>query len=235
MEHEDRGPGPQDERWERRQDLRMAPPSLKAAVRRARVEQAEQSSVVAELRGAELARLEMLRDALEPVLAQVPDDVDLFDTGLVPGERPRLFLDMIAYVEMAADRRVYRLVQDTRHGRMTLAESERIDPIVEACTNYIARRLVEREKALAGDALSAPQTPAVSLPPRVAENPPEALTVQAAVAVPVRRSRVRGGLITTLMFLIEFLGSIVLIVMLAGAGYFLWTLFEAWWVAQYGR
>lgn len=215
----------------------MAPPSLTAAVRRARVEQAEQSSVVAELRGAELARLEMLRDALEPVLAQVPQDVDLFDTGLVPGERPRLFIDMIAYVEMAADRRVYRFVQDTRHGRVILAESERIDPIVEACTDYIARRLVEREKVLASDSLAQPP---VERPVPVARPlvPPtaEAMTPVADITPPPpQRSRWRGWFATTFLFLIEFLGSIALLVLAAGAGYFLWTIAEAWWVANYGR
>ncbi|MDH7799427.1 MULTISPECIES: hypothetical protein [unclassified Beijerinckia] len=234
MSEDDRGVGGRNSR----QDLRVAPPSLKAAVRRARVEQAEQSCVVAELRGAEMARLEMLRDTLEPVLAQVPADVDLFDAGLVPGERPRLFLDMIAYVEMAPDRRVYRFVQDTRHGRITLAESERIDPIVDACTDYIARRLVEREKALASDGLSQPQAPArsVAAPPARADKIAGKVSVaEVAPVAPVQRARVRGWFAHTLMFLIEFLGSIALLILAAGAGYFLWTLIEAWWIAQYGR
>lgn len=219
---------------DRGQNLRVAPPSLKAAIRRARVEQAEQSSVVAELRGAEMARLEMLRDTLEPVLAQVPADVDLFDAGLVPGERPRLFLDMIAYVEMAPDRRVYRFVQDTRHGRVTLAESERIDPIVDACTNYIARRLVEREKALASDSLSQPQVfeRPVATPHARAD---KVSVAEVAPPPPMPRAPRRGWFGNTLMFLIEFLGSIALLILAAGAGYFLWTLIEAWWIAQYGR
>ena len=33
----------------------------------------------------------------------------------------------------------------------TIAESERLEPMVEAITDYIARRLIERDKALAGD------------------------------------------------------------------------------------
>ena len=53
-------------------EVAKAKPSLATAMRRARIEDAERSDVVAELRGAELARLEMLKDALEPVLAQVP-------------------------------------------------------------------------------------------------------------------------------------------------------------------
>ena len=129
--------------------LRVAAPSLTAALRRARVEEAERSDVIDDLRGAELARLEALQEALAPVLAQVPDNVDLFDTGIVPGEKPRLFIDMIAFIDMGRDRRGYRFVQDTRHGRVTIAESERVDTMVDAVTGYIARRLVERDKAQA--------------------------------------------------------------------------------------
>ena len=68
------------------------PDALKAAVRRARVEQAERSEVVAELRGAEIARLEMLFEAFKPILAQVPAELELFDAGITQGERPRLFI-----------------------------------------------------------------------------------------------------------------------------------------------
>ena len=125
-------------------------PSLRAAIRTARVEGAERSQAVAEVRGAELARLEMLHDDIQPVLAQIPAGIDLFDCGLVPGQHPRLFIDMIAFVEMARDKRHYRFVQDTRHGRITLAESDKLAVMTEAITAYIARRLVDREKALAG-------------------------------------------------------------------------------------
>jgi hypothetical protein len=133
-----------------------APSPLKLAIRRARVEEAERSEVIAELRGAETARLEMLEEELRPVLADVPKDVDMFDMGLSPGERPRLFIDMIGFVEMGRDRRTYRFVQVTRYGRVIIAESERTDPIVSAVIDYVARRLLEREKALAADATLEP-------------------------------------------------------------------------------
>src|SRR5260370_13100627 len=58
---------------------------------------------------------------------------------------------MIGFVEMALDRRTYRFLQDTRHGRVLIAEGERVDKLVAAITNYIGRRLVERELALASD------------------------------------------------------------------------------------
>jgi hypothetical protein len=68
-----------------------------------------------------------------------------------PGERPRLFIDQIGFVELAHDQRTYRFLQDTRHGRLKICESDKIDTLVEAITAYIAHRLIEREKALAAD------------------------------------------------------------------------------------
>ncbi|PSC06860.1 hypothetical protein SLNSH_00280 [Alsobacter soli] len=130
---------------------RPAQPDLKSAMRKARIEEAERSSAVAELRGAELGRLELLKEELAPVFAQLPADADMFDFGLVSAEKPRLFVDMVAFVEMGRDRRTFRLIQDTRSGRMVLAESDRIDPMVDAVTAYLGRRLVERERALAGE------------------------------------------------------------------------------------
>jgi len=125
--------------------------SLSRALSRARIESAEHASVIADLRGAEIARLEILREQLDPVIAQLPQDCDLFDIAVSPGDRPRLFIDQIGFVEMGRDRRNYRFVQDTRHGRITICESEKPEIIVEAVTAYIAHRLIEREKALAVD------------------------------------------------------------------------------------
>jgi hypothetical protein len=127
------------------------PPNLRSALRRARTESAEQHDALAEVRQAEVARLEMLEDAVRPIVDQAPDDVELFDLGVTHGERPRLFLDMISFVDLAHDRRTFRFFQDTRHGRVLIAENESAERIVAAVTNYVARRLVEREHALAAD------------------------------------------------------------------------------------
>src|SRR6478672_4612156 len=124
-----------------------APAPLKDAVREARIEAAERSAVVVDLRDADVARLELLNDALDPVFAEIPKDADLFDRGL-----SRLWIDVIAHVEMGRDKRQYRFVQDTRYGRAVLAESYESADIVQAVTRYVARRLVERERALADDA-----------------------------------------------------------------------------------
>ena len=130
-------------------DARVA--SLASALRRARIENAEHSLARVDVRAAEFARLEMLAEALAPVLAQTPPDCDLFDVGIARGATPRLFIDHIGFVEMANDRRTYRFLQDTRHGRIALIESDRIEELVDAVTDYIAHRLIERDKALAID------------------------------------------------------------------------------------
>jgi hypothetical protein len=131
---------------------RAAPvPRLKEAMRQARIELAERSAVIVDMRNAEVARLELLDEALDPIFAEVPPHVELFDRGVVPGDPPRLWIDMIAHVVMARDKRVYRFVQDTQYGRRIIAESGEIDEIVEAVTRYVARRLIERERMIEGD------------------------------------------------------------------------------------
>ena len=100
-------------------------PDLAAAVRRARSENAERAQAIAELREIEMGRLALLESELKPLVRQAPPGVDLFDLTLSPGERPRLFLDMVAFVEMGRDRRSYRFFQDTQHGRVLIAESSK--------------------------------------------------------------------------------------------------------------
>jgi hypothetical protein len=124
---------------------------LKEAVHQARVEAAERSSVVVDLRDAELARLELLNEALDPLFADIPTDVDLFDRGISRGETPRLWIDAVAHVAMGRDKRIYRFLHDTRVGRRVLAESHDIPDIVQAVTDYVARRIVERQRALDED------------------------------------------------------------------------------------
>lgn len=125
---------------------------LTAAVREARIEAAERSAVVVDLRDADVARLELLNEALDPLFKDIPAGVELFDRGISKGDTPRLWIDVIAHIEMGRDKRQYRFVQDTRYGRAVLAESYEIAEMKQAVTRYVARRLVERERALTDDA-----------------------------------------------------------------------------------
>jgi hypothetical protein len=131
------------------------PERLKDALRKARVDQAERNAVVVDLHDAEVARLELLDEALDSLFEEIPKEVDLFDRGISRGETPRLWIDSIAHVAMGRDKRMYRFLQDTRYGRKVLAESGSIPEIVEAVTKYLAQRLIERERALADGSLPA--------------------------------------------------------------------------------
>ena len=125
---------------------------LKDAVREARIEAAERSGVVVDLRDADVARLELLNEALDPLFNDIPSGIELFDRGISRGDIPRLWVDVVAHVEMGRDKRQYRFVQDTRYGRAVLAESYEVPVLADAIKRYVARRLVERERALAEDA-----------------------------------------------------------------------------------
>lgn len=215
----------------------QAPKSdLAAALRRARAENAERAQAIAELREIEMGRLGLLETELKPIVLQAPPGVDLFDLTLSPGEHPRLFLDMVAFVDMGRDRRTYRFFQDTMHGRVLIAESGQIERIIAAVTNYVARRLVERERALAeGCGEDAPEPavwqtgpvePATEAASPMAE-PPEpnagaqAQTFDNAIAPEKRRE---GGIGDAFAFLLMTLGSVTLICLLALGGYVAWTL-----------
>jgi hypothetical protein len=132
------------------------PIRLRDALRQARIEAADRTGVVVDLRDAEVARLEILNEALDPLFAQVPEQIDLFDRGVSQGETPRLWIDVVAHVLMGRDKRIYRFVQDTRFGRIVLAESRDVAVIVDAVTDYVARRMIEREHALVATPMAGP-------------------------------------------------------------------------------
>lgn len=121
---------------------------LRDALHKARIEAADRSGVVVDLRDAEVARLEILNEALSPLFGEIPVQVDLFDRGISQGDTPRLWIDAVAHIAMGRDKRIYRFVQDTRFGRTVLAESHDVPVMVDAITDYIARRMIEREQAL---------------------------------------------------------------------------------------
>lgn len=132
------------------------PSRLRDALRQARIEAADRTGVVVDLRDAEVARLEILNEALDPLFAQIPEQIDLFDRGISQGDTPRLWIDVVAHVLMGRDKRSYRFVQDTRFGRIVIAESHDVSAIVDAVTDYVARRMIEREHALVATPAPAP-------------------------------------------------------------------------------
>src|SRR6202000_2228067 len=62
------------------------PTRLRDALRKARLEAADRTGVVVDLRDAEVARLEILSEALDPLFGQIPEKIDLFDRGSSHGD-----------------------------------------------------------------------------------------------------------------------------------------------------
>ena len=91
---------------------------------------------------------------------------------------------------MGRDKRMYRFVQDTRFGRIVLAESHDTSVIVEAVTDYVARRMIEREHAMVV--------------------PPEP---KSAIAPPPRRSRLWPFVLGFILGAVALFGVAVLAVL----------------------
>lgn len=127
---------------------------LAATIREVKNAIADRDDVVVDIREAQFTRLELLADELKPVFAEVPHDDDWFDLVISSGAQPRLWIDAVAHVTMARDRRTYRFLRDGRLGRVVLAESADMKPVAEQVTRYIAERIVERKRAMDGDAIA---------------------------------------------------------------------------------
>ena len=130
---------------------------------------------------------------------------------------PRLFIDVIGFVEMSRDRRGYRFLQDTRHGRIVIAETDKVETMVEAITAYMAHRLIEREKALAvdyasGGAASLAGARAAAIPSAVAKRE----------QAPWSRKAFQ-----IFLFVMEFLGSAVFFSFIAVLGFWLYRTYIA--------
>ena len=145
---------------------------------------------------------------------------------------------MIAFVDMAHDKRAYRFFQDTRYGRVLIAESQSADAIAAAVADYVARRLVERERALAADwraaaALQPRPQPEPNGPPawpipqprtRALHLPPVGGTEPASAAdEPKAQRRFAERLGDALSMFLMLLGSITLALLIGLGAYWAWT------------
>jgi len=128
--------------------------NLTDAIRRVRIAEADRADGFVDLQEAERARLEMLADELRSVFADVPQDNDQFVFQMSSGSQPRLWIDMTSFVIIARDRRTYRFLKDTRLGRTVIVETASVDDVADTVTNYVAERIIERERAIEGDWLS---------------------------------------------------------------------------------
>ncbi|MEP1575976.1 hypothetical protein [Roseibium album] len=128
--------------------------SLRDAIRKVQLGEVERSDVVVELQDTERARLDMLADELKDVFKEIPEDDDQFSLQIISGSTPRLWIDATSHVAVGGDRKTYRFLKDTRLGRVVILETANIDDMADCLTEYIAERVIEREKALEGDWLN---------------------------------------------------------------------------------
>ena len=124
---------------------------LSDIVRDVKIAAADRTDVVVDMRDADRARLELLAEEIRPVLADIDPADDRFDFGLSKGLQPRLWIDAVAHVHMGHDRRVFRFVRDTRLGRVVMSDTSDMAATADAVSRYIAERVIERERILAGD------------------------------------------------------------------------------------
>lgn len=142
---------------------------LSAAILEAKSARADRDDVVHEIRDLQRARLDVLKQELQDVIEDVPADDETFDFAISSGAQPRFWIDAVAYVAIARDRRTYRFLRDTRAGRVVLAEAEDAAPVADAVTRYVAERIVERKRQL-----EEPEERATALPSPLVSAQPDA-------------------------------------------------------------
>ena len=131
--------------------------SLKQAIDDVKSRNADREDVVVELRESEATRLELLAEELRPLINEIDDADERFDFGLTRGEKPRLWIDMTSFVSMGQSKRAYRFIKDTRMGRLVLAETEEMDKMADVVSEYVAEKVLEREKEIEGEWVSLKQ------------------------------------------------------------------------------
>lgn len=125
---------------------------LKQAMRVARLAEAAHFDAALDLRDSKSLRLQLLKDELVPAVQSSPEAAQLFDLALVPGEPPKLWIDLISYVIMEPDHRTYRFLQDRQDAREVLFETAAREEMAAEIRRHMAHRLVARARQAAAPA-----------------------------------------------------------------------------------
>ena len=134
--------------------------SLREAIRKARLEEAERLDLSADHRDGEIARLELLKAELEAVFAELPDHDDRFNLVLVPSRPARLWIDLFTYAAIDDASGAYLFVRNSENGRRTLFSSTNVADIADRITRYMAHEIVRRERHRGGAGRARPHGPA---------------------------------------------------------------------------
>jgi hypothetical protein len=121
---------------------------LSGALRKARLAEAAHFEAILGIKDSKSLRLQVLKDDIAPLIAATPEAANVFDLALVPGEPPRLWIDLISFVEMEPDYRTYRLQQDNRGGREALFETTDRTEMLNYLKSYLAHRMIARERQI---------------------------------------------------------------------------------------
>ena len=119
---------------------------LAEALRAARLAEAAHFEAALDLRDSKTLRLQILKDELLPTVQSTPEAKELFDLTLIPGEPPKLWIDLTAYVVMEPDHRTYRVLQDRQDSRDVLFEGADREEAAASIRRHMAHRMVARER-----------------------------------------------------------------------------------------
>ena len=133
---------------------------MRDSLRQARLAEAAHHEAVLALRDGKSLRLQVLKDDLAPIVASSPDVAQAFDLALIPGENPKLWIDLVTAVVMEPDHRTYRLVQDSQAGREMLLETADRTEMTERIKLHMAHRIIARERQIAATGPVAQVAPA---------------------------------------------------------------------------
>ena len=111
------------------------------ALRNARLAEGAHYEAALHLRDAKSIRLQLLKDDLAAAAA-----AGRFDLVLVPGDPPRLWVDLITSVVMEPEPRSYRLQLDGQAGRDILFETDDRGHMAEAVKRHMAHRIIARDR-----------------------------------------------------------------------------------------
>lgn len=144
--------------------------SLREAIRKARVDEAERLDRSADRRDGEIARLELLKAELEAVFAELPQHDDRFSLVLVPSRPARLWIDLFTYAAIDDSSGAYLFVRNSESGRRTLFSATNVTDIADRITRYMAQEIVRRERqesalAESGRVVAASAGPRASVTP----------------------------------------------------------------------
>ncbi|MCB1444085.1 MAG: hypothetical protein KDJ72_13800 [Methyloceanibacter sp.] len=120
--------------------------SLRDAIRKARLDEAERLDRTADDRDGEIARLELLKAELDAVFAEIPSQDDRFNLALVPSRPARLWIDVFTYVAVDDATNAYLFIRNSENGRRTLFSTSNVAEMSDRITSYVAGEIVRRER-----------------------------------------------------------------------------------------